>query len=238
MDTTIMKQYSNGSNNTNSVLRRASQFESRQQDNSSTTHNNVVESNSGVGSAASKLPRAHHATKMPTPRSSLKRRVTPPNTNSNICTSTTSLSMTPTSVSSSSSSLPRESSSLPPIASTSGSTQSSTIHGPEVVQSLPNFYSRAFNRFQTEFSSLYPDDRLPFDEIKNVDDVVKQVKSQQSRINEIQKELSVSKFVLKFLESINSHRDHNDSGKLILIVCVCVFCQCLSVPSTNCSDCF
>lgn len=67
------------------------------------------------------------------------------------------------------------------------------------------FITVAFKRFQSEFSSLYPDSPLPFEELDSLDQAKSALKLQQSKVLSLTKELSRTKFSAKFLEEIIAH---------------------------------
>lgn len=76
------------------------------------------------------------------------------------------------------------------------------------AKNVRNFFSVAFRRFQTEFASLYPEIPLPFEELDSLDQARVYLKSQQDRLASLSKELNRTKFLVKFLEEIISHKDY------------------------------
>lgn len=78
-------------------------------------------------------------------------------------------------------------------------------------KSSNTFLSVAFDRFKKEFSSLYPDYELPFEQLNTIDQAKDLLLIQKQHIIELNKELIRSKFTIKFLEEIII-RDEKDLG--------------------------
>lgn len=76
---------------------------------------------------------------------------------------------------------------------------------------INSFISVAFNRFKKEFSSLYPEYELPFEQLSTVEQAKDLLLAQKQHIIELNKELIRSKFTTKFLEEIII-RDEKDLG--------------------------
>ena len=75
------------------------------------------------------------------------------------------------------------------------------------------FISSAFSRFQRDFASLYPDTPLPFKALNSLEEAKEQLKIQQQRIIDLNKEVHKAKLAFKFLQEITSHNEKkNDSG--------------------------
>lgn len=93
--------------------------------------------------------------------------------------------------------------------------KSSSISRKEEQQG--HFISAAFTRFQREFASVYPDTPLPFEELNSLDDAKEQLKHQQQRIIDLNKEINKAKFSSNFLQKIISQNEKKDFGNSFIL---------------------